>query len=73
VFAQAEQIIKHEGGGILPDQRGDGVAVLRRRSTARLEQSAGRDLSQPISGCLQTFTENSLISGVFINIVFNYV
>ena len=34
---------------------------LRRRSTARLEQSAGRDPSQPISGCLQTFTENSLL------------
>jgi len=34
---------------------------LRRRSTARLEHSAGRDPSQSISGCLQTFTENSLL------------
>ena len=38
---------------------------LRRRSTARLEQSAGRDPSQPISGHLQTFTENSLLYPVF--------
>ena len=70
VFAQAELIIKHEGGGILPDQRGDGVAVLRRRSTARLEQSAGRDQSQPISDCLQTFTENSLLCPVFLLTLF---
>jgi len=39
---------------------------LRRRSTARLEQSAGRDPSQPISGCLQTFTQNSLLYAVFL-------
>ena len=44
---------------------------LRRRSTARLEQSAGRDPPQPISGCLQTFTENSLLYPTFfISIVF---
>ena len=44
---------------------------LRRRSTARLEQSAGRDPSQSISGCLQTFTENSLLyPAFFISIVF---
>jgi len=39
---------------------------LRRRSTARLEQSAGRDPSQPIHGCLQTLTENSLLYSVFL-------
>ena len=38
---------------------------LRRRSTARLEQSAGRDQSQPIPDCLQTLTENSLLYSVF--------
>jgi len=35
-------------------------------SNARPEQSAGRDPSQPISGCLQTFTENSLLYSVFL-------
>jgi len=39
---------------------------LRRRSTARLEQSAGRDPSQPISGCLQTFIKTSLLYSVFL-------
>ena len=43
---------------------------LRRRSTARLEQSAGRDLSQSISGCLQTFTQNSLLYSVFLLTLF---
>jgi len=43
---------------------------LRRRSTARPEQSAGRDPSQLISGHLQTLSENLLIARVFINIVF---
>jgi len=38
----------------------NGRPHLRHRSTVRLEQSAGRDPSQPISGRLQTFTENSL-------------
>jgi len=33
---------------------------LRRRSTARLEQSAGRDPSQLIAGYLQTLSENLL-------------
>ena len=35
-----------------------------------LEQSAGCDLSQPISGCLQTFTENSLVYSVFLLTLF---
>ena len=35
-----------------------------------LEQSAGCDLSQPISGCLQTFTENSLVDSVFLLTLF---
>ena len=35
---------------------GPGRPRLRRRSTAHLEQSAGRDLSQPISGCLNRGT-----------------
>jgi len=39
---------------------------LRRRSTSRLEQSARRDPSQLISGCLQTFTENSLLYSVLL-------
>jgi len=39
--------------------------VTTQEATARLEQSAGRDPSQPISGCLQTFTENSLLYSVF--------
>ena len=43
---------------------------LRRRSTARLQQSAGRDPSQPISGCLQTFTQNSLLYSVFLLTLF---
>jgi len=43
---------------------------LRRRSTARLEQSAGRDPSQPISGCLQTLSENSLLYSVFLLTLF---
>jgi len=34
-------------------------ARLRRRSTARLQQSAGRDPSQLIAGRLQTLSENS--------------
>jgi len=38
---------------------------LRRRSTAPLEQSAGRDPSQPTPDCLQTLTENSLLYSVF--------
>jgi len=40
------------------------------RSTARLEQSAGRDPSQHISGCLQTFTQNSLLYSVFLLTLF---
>ena len=44
----------------------NGRPRLRRRSTARLEQSAGRDPSQPISDCLQTFTQNSLLYSVFL-------
>jgi len=43
----------------------NGRPRLRRRSTARLEQSAGRNPSQPIFGCLQTFIENSLLYSVF--------
>ena len=43
---------------------------LRRRSTARLEQSTGRDPPQPISGRLQTFTENSLLYPVFLLTLF---
>ena len=43
---------------------------LRRRSTARLEQSAGRDQSQLISGCLQTFTQNSLLYSVLLLALF---
>jgi len=43
---------------------------LRRRSTARLEQSAGRDPSQPIPDCLQTFTQNSLLYSVFLLTLF---
>jgi len=40
------------------------------RSTARLEQSAGCDPSQHISGCLQTFTQNSLLYSVFLLTLF---
>jgi len=43
---------------------------LRRRSTARLEQSAGRDPSQPIAGCLQTLSENLLLYPVFLFTLF---
>jgi len=45
---------------------------LRRRSTARLEQSARRDPSQLIAGYLQTFTENSLLYPVFYSHSFYY-
>ena len=40
--------------------------------TACLEQSTGRDplQSQPISGCLQTFTQNSLLYSVFLLTLF---
>ena len=48
----------------------NGRPRLRRRSTARLEQSAGRDPSQSISGCLQTFIENSLLYSVFLLTLF---
>ena len=48
----------------------NGRPRLRRRSTARLEQSAGRDPSQSISGCLQTFTENSLLYPEFLLTLF---
>jgi len=34
------------------------------------QQSAGRDPSQPISDCLQTFTENSLLYSVFLLTLF---
>jgi len=37
------------------------IIINNGRSTARLEQSARRDPSQSISGCLRTFTENSLL------------
>ena len=43
---------------------------LRRRSTARLEQSARRDPSQPIAGCLQTLSENLLLYPVFLFTLF---
>ena len=43
---------------------------LNRRSTARLEQSAGRDPSQSISVCLQTFFENLLLYPVFLLTLF---
>ena len=39
----------------------NGRPRLRRRSTARPEQSAGRDPSQLISGHLQTLSENLLL------------
>jgi len=39
---------------------------LRRRSTARLEQSARRDPSQPISGHVQTLSENILLYSVLL-------
>jgi len=42
---------------------------LRRRSTARLEQSARRDPPQPISVCLQAFTQNSLLYAEFLLII----
>ena len=44
----------------------NGRPRLRRRSTARLEQSARRDPLQPIAGCLEMFTENSLLYPVFL-------
>jgi len=40
--------------------------ACRRRRTARLEQSAVRDPSQLIAGCLQTFTGNSLLYPMFL-------
>jgi len=45
-----------------------GVSCLPKTVTRqrRLEQSAGRDLSQPISDCLQTFTENLLLYPEFL-------
>jgi len=43
---------------------------LRRLRTALLEQPARRDPSQPIPGCLQTFTENSLLYLVFLLTLF---
>ena len=43
---------------------------LRLRSNARLEQSARCDPSQLISGCLQTFTQNSLLYLVFLLTLF---
>ena len=48
----------------------NGRLCLRRRSTARLEQSARRNPSQPISGCLQTFTENLLLYPVLLLTLF---
>ena len=48
----------------------NGRPRLRHRSTARLEQSAGRDLLQSISGCLQTFTQNSRLYSVFLLTLF---
>ena len=48
----------------------NGRPRLRHRSTVRLEQSAGRDPSQPISGRLQTFTENSLLCPEFLLTLF---
>ena len=43
---------------------------LRRRSTARLAQSAGRDPSQLIDGHLQTISENSLLFPVLLLTLF---
>ena len=48
----------------------NGRPRLRRRSTARLEQSAGRDPSRLISGYVQTFSENSFLYPVFLLIFF---
>jgi len=39
---------------------------LRRRSTARLEQSARRDPSQPIAGYVQMLSENLLLYSVLL-------